>query len=67
MSASVFENQSNVSEAIVFYCYLAVTIYVKKEEEKVYNALMLDSFGVIDLREAVCTVRVSYLYRMGVN
>ncbi|XP_028401956.1 grainyhead-like protein 1 homolog isoform X2 [Dendronephthya gigantea] len=31
----------------------AVTIYVKKEEEKVYNALMLDSFGVIDLREAV--------------
>ncbi|XP_046853173.1 LOW QUALITY PROTEIN: grainyhead-like protein 1 homolog [Xenia sp. Carnegie-2017] len=31
----------------------AVTIYVKKEEEKVYNALMLDSFGVVDLREAV--------------
>jgi hypothetical protein len=32
---------------------LAVTIYVKKEEEKVYNALMLDSFAVVDLREAV--------------
>ncbi|CAB3988532.1 grainyhead 1 homolog [Paramuricea clavata] len=31
----------------------AVTIYVKKEEEKVYNALMLDSFAVVDLRESV--------------
>lgn len=30
-----------------------MTIYVKKEEEKVYNALMLDSFGVVDLRETV--------------
>ena len=32
----------------------AVTIYVKKEEEKVYNALMLDSLTVGDMVEAVC-------------
>ena len=30
-----------------------MTIYVKKEEEKVYNALMLDSLGVSELSEAV--------------
>lgn len=32
---------------------IAVTIYVKKEEEKVYNALMLDSLTVGDMVEAV--------------
>lgn len=31
----------------------AVTIYVKKEEEKVYNALMLDNLSVPDLVHAV--------------
>ncbi len=41
------------SETLCSSFLLAVTIYVKKEEEKVYNALMLDSFGVVDLREAV--------------
>ncbi|KAJ7371748.1 Grainyhead-like protein 2 [Desmophyllum pertusum] len=33
----------------------AVTIYVKKEEEKVYNALMLDSLTVGDMVEAVAS------------
>jgi len=33
--------------------FVAVTIYVKKEEEKVYNALMLDSLTVGDMVEAV--------------
>ena len=32
---------------------VAVTIYVKKEEEKVYNALMLDSLTVGDMVDAV--------------
>lgn len=31
----------------------AVTIYVRKEEEKVYNALMLENLTVDDLKEAV--------------
>ena len=35
------------------YFFVAVTIYVKKEEEKVYNALMLDSLTVGDMVEAV--------------
>lgn len=33
----------------------AVTIYVKKDEEKVYNALMLDSLTVGDMVEAVAS------------
>ncbi|XP_078371214.1 grainyhead-like protein 2 homolog isoform X2 [Oculina patagonica] len=33
----------------------AVTIYVKKEEEKVYNALMLDSLTVGDMVESVAS------------
>ena len=39
---------------------VAVTIYVKKEEEKVYNALMLDSLTVGDMVEAVSDF--SYYY-----
>eukprot|EP00794_Sanderia_malayensis_P007236 gene7236-8044_t len=31
----------------------AVTIYVRKEEEKVYNALMLENLTILDLKEAV--------------
>ncbi|XP_065836862.1 grainyhead-like protein 2 homolog isoform X2 [Oscarella lobularis] len=31
----------------------ALTIYVRKEEEKVYNALMLDSLTVVDFKTAV--------------
>ena len=30
-----------------------MTIYVRKEEEKVYNALMLENLTVDDLKEAV--------------
>lgn len=44
------------------YVFIAVTIYVKKEEEKVYNALMLDSFGVVDLREAVSVHEVFAMF-----
>ena len=36
-----------------FAFLVAVTIYVKKEEEKVYNALMLDSLTVGDMVDAV--------------
>ena len=39
---------------------IAVTIYVKKEEEKVYNALMLDSLTVGDMVEAVSDFSSSY-------
>ena len=55
------------SKVIVFYCLLAVTIYVKKEEEKVYNALMLDSFGVVDLREAVSILCVVMYYNPSID
>ena len=37
----------------IMFPFLAVTIYVKKEEEKVYNALMLDSLTVSELSEVV--------------
>ena len=33
--------------------FLAVTVYVRKEEEKVYNALMLENLAIKDLKEAV--------------
>lgn len=42
---------------------VAVTIYVKKEEEKVYNALMLDSLTVGDMVEAVSCFS-SFCHRM---
>lgn len=31
----------------------AVTVYVRKEEEKVYNALMLENLAIKDLKEAI--------------
>ena len=37
-----------------------MTIYVKKEEEKVYNALMLDNLSVPDLVHAVSLKAVSF-------
>ena len=39
--------------------FLAVTVYVRKEEEKVYNALMLENLAIKDLKEAVSILFVS--------
>lgn len=39
-----------------------MTIYVKKEEEKVYNALMLDNLAVGDMVEAVCYISIFVFY-----
>lgn len=36
-----------------FFIYVVVIIYVKKEEEKVYNVLMFDSLIVGDMVEVV--------------
>lgn len=36
-----------------FVGFLAVTIYVRKEEEKAYNALMLETFTLNELKSAV--------------
>ena len=47
---------------IVFIFFVAVTIYVKKEEEKVYNALMLDSLTVGDMVEAVSYLSSTCIY-----
>lgn len=46
---------------LVYSFFIAVTIYVKKEEEKVYNALMLDSLTVGDMVEAVCSLHHFYM------
>ena len=46
---------------LVYSFSTAVTIYVKKEEEKVYNALMLDSLTVGDMVEAVCPLHHLYM------
>lgn len=38
---------------LCFFFDIAVTIYVRKEEEKAYNALMLDTLTADALRQAV--------------
>lgn len=39
--------------SLLFVLYVVVTIYVRKEEEKAYNALMLDSLTLEDLKKTV--------------
>lgn len=56
--------QQNVEPLVCIIGFIfflvAVTIYVKKEEEKVYNALMLDSLTVGDMVEAVSNLSSIY-------
>ena len=42
-----------------------MTIYVRKEEEKVYNALMLENLTLKDLKEAVSIFELAvYLVKL---
>ena len=39
-----------------------MTIYVRKEEEKVYNALMLENLTLKDLKDAVSFNLLGFLF-----
>ena len=39
-----------------------MTVYVRKEEEKVYNALMLENLTMNDLKEAVSVLLSCYTF-----
>ena len=51
--ASIYTCTHTHAKCIYYLCISAVTIYVRKEEEKVYNALMLENLTMTDLKDAV--------------
>ena len=49
------ESHASLCHIYLMLVYVAVTtVYVRKKEEKVYNALMLDSLTILDFKLQVC-------------